>query len=109
MPLLMRGRQRMLYARRNATSRDQYGTSSATDALTFNFYRRAASTGFAAVHKLLDSCWMDRPTIIDGDDRLTKQLRHGITKLMKKHWAKIKDAPPQYGWALLSTSDSGER
>lgn len=95
------GRQRMLYAGRNGNVKrtklwDEFGYP---DALTFdNFYRqyRRGSTGFAAVHKLLDSCWMDRPTIIDGDEdresTKTTPWEKSVTKLMKKHWAKIKDA-----------------
>jgi hypothetical protein len=66
------GRQRMLYAGRNGNVKrtklwDEFGYP---DTLTFdNFYRqyRRGSTGFAAVHKLLDSAgWT--PTIIDGDE-----------------------------------------
>lgn len=95
------GRQRMLYAGRNGNVKrtklwDEFGYP---DMLTFdNFYRqyRRGSTGFAAVHKLLDSCWMDRPTIIDGDEdkesTKTTPWEKSVTKLMKKHWAKIKDA-----------------
>lgn len=95
------GRQRMLYAGRNGNVKrtklwDEFGYP---DTLTFdNFYRqyRRGSTGFSAVHKLLDSCWIDRPTIIDGDEdkesTTTTAWEKAVTKLMKKHWAKIKDA-----------------
>ena len=95
------GRQRMLYAGRNGNVKrtklwDEFGYP---ENLSFdNFYRqyRRGSTGFAAVHKLLDSCWTDRPTIIDGDEEKesteTTDWEKAVTKLMKKHWAKIKDA-----------------
>lgn len=95
------GRQRMLYAGMNGNTKrtklwDEFGYP---EKLTFdNFYRqyRRGSTGFAAVHKLLDSCWTDNPTIIDGDEdresNKTTEWEKSVTKLMKKHWAKIKDA-----------------
>jgi len=95
------GRQRMLYAGMNGNTKrtklwDEFGYP---DQLSFdNFYRqyRRGSTGFSAVHKLLDSCWTDNPTIIDGDEdresTKTTDWEKSVTKLMKKHWAKIKDA-----------------
>lgn len=95
------GRQRMLYAGMNGNTKrtklwDEFGYP---EQLTFeNFHRqyRRGSTGFAAVHKLLDSCWTDNPTIIDGDEYRestnTTAWEKAVTKLMKKHWAKIKDA-----------------
>ncbi|MEN4889198.1 DUF1073 domain-containing protein [Erwinia billingiae] len=95
------GRQRMLYAGMNGNTKrtklwDEFGYP---EQLTFdNFHRqyRRGSTGFAAVHKLLDSCWTDNPTIIDGDEYRestnTTAWEKVVTKLMKKHWAKIKDA-----------------
>ncbi|MDI3450563.1 DUF1073 domain-containing protein [Enterobacter sp. V89_11] len=67
--------------------------------LEFDRYYRAYernAVAFAAVHKLLDSCWVDNPTIIDGDGSKesteTTQWEKSVTKLMKKHWPKIKDA-----------------
>lgn len=95
------GRQRMLYAGRNGNVKrtklwDEFGYPENLD--FDNFYRqyRRGSTGFAAVHKLLDSCWTDRPTIIDGDEDKesteTTDWEKAVTKLMKKQWAKIKDA-----------------
>jgi len=95
------GRQRILYAGMNGNTKrtklwDEFGYP---EQLTFdNFHRqyRRGSTGFAAVHKLLDSCWTDKPTIIDGDEyresTTTTAWEKSVTKLMKKHWAKIKDA-----------------
>lgn len=95
------GRQRMLYAGMNGNTKrtklwEEFGYP---ENLSFdNFYRqyRRGSTGFAAVHKLLDSCWTDNPTIIDGDEekesKETTPWEKSVTKLMKKHWAKIKDA-----------------
>lgn len=95
------GRQRMLYAGRNGNVKrtklwDEFGYP---DTLTFaDFYRqyRRGSTGFAAVHKLLDSCWIDKPTIIDGDEARestkTTPWEKSVTKLIKKHWSKIEDA-----------------
>lgn len=95
------GRQRMMYAGQPGNTKrtklwDEFGYP---EQLTFdNFHRqyRRGSTGFAAVHKLLDSCWADNPTIIDGDEdresTKTTVWEKSVTKLMKKHWAKIKDA-----------------
>ena len=95
------GRQRMQYAGRNGNVKrtkfwDEFGYP---ETLTlYNFYRqsRRGSTGFAAVHKLLDGCWVDRPTIIDGDEdkesTTTTPWEKAVTKLMKKHSPKIKDA-----------------
>ncbi|MDF7681510.1 DUF1073 domain-containing protein [Enterobacteriaceae bacterium ESL0689] len=91
----------MLYAGRNGNVKrtklwDEFGYP---DTLTFaDFYRqyRRGSTGFAAVHKLLDSCWIDKPTIIDGDEARestkTTPWEKSVTKLIKKHWSKIEDA-----------------
>nr|WP_241865945.1 anti-CBASS Acb1 family protein [Citrobacter portucalensis] len=91
----------MQYAGRNGNVKrtklwDEFGYP---ETLTFdNFYRqyRRGSTGYSAVHKLLDACWIDLPTIIDGDEdresTATTKWEKAVTKLMKKHWAKIKDA-----------------
>ncbi len=69
------------------------------NSLEFDRYYRAYernAVAFAAVHKLLDSCWVDNPTIIDGDDGKesteTTDWEKSATKLLKKHWPKIKDA-----------------
>lgn len=95
------GRQRMLYAGQPGNTKrtklwDEFGYPEHLN--FYDFYRqyRRGSTGFAAVHKLLDSCWIDRPTIIDGDEDKesaeTTEWEKAVTKLMKKLWAKIKDA-----------------
>ena len=114
------GRQRMLYAGRNGNVKrtklwDEFGYP---DTLSFdNFYRqyRRGSTGFAAVHKLLDGCWVDKPTIIDGDEdkesKTTTAWEKAVTKLMKKHWAKVKDADRRnmvgrYSALLIQVRDS---
>ncbi|UXY08990.1 DUF1073 domain-containing protein [Kosakonia sp. ML.JS2a] len=114
------GRQRMLYAGRNGNVKrtklwDEFGYP---ETLSFdNFYRqyRRGSTGFSAVHKLLDSCWIDKPTIIDGDEdresTTTTEWEKAVTKLMKKHWAKIKDADRRnmigrYSALLIQVRDS---
>ncbi|EBO0868508.1 DUF1073 domain-containing protein [Salmonella enterica] len=61
----------------------------------YNMYRRNAA-GFAVVHRLLDGCWQDLPIIVDGDEaeeaNKTNAWEKSVTKLMKKQWAKIKDA-----------------
>lgn len=114
------GRQRLLYGGHNGNIKrtklwEEFGYP---DDLTFdNFYRqyRRGSTGFAAVHKLLDSCWIDNPTIIDGDEDKesteTTPWEKAVTKLMKKHWSKIKDADRRnmvgrYSALLIQVRDS---
>ncbi|MBF4179329.1 DUF1073 domain-containing protein [Lelliottia nimipressuralis] len=95
------GRQRMLYAVQPGNTKrtqlwDEFGYP---NSLEFDRYYRVYernAVAFAAVHKLLDSCWVDNPTIIDGDDAKestqTTPWEKSVTKLMKKYWAKIKDA-----------------
>lgn len=95
------GRQRMLYAGQPGNTKrtklwDEFGYP---NSLEFDRYYRAYernAVAFAAVHKLLDSCWVDNPTIIDGDDGKesteTTEWEKSATKLLKKHWPKIKDA-----------------
>ena len=95
------GRQRMLYAGQPGNTKrtklwDEFGYP---NSLEFDRYYRAYernAVAFAAVHKLLDSCWVDNPTIIDGDDGKesteTTDWEKSATKLLKKHWPKIKDA-----------------
>lgn len=95
------GRQRMLYAGQPGNTKrtklwDEFGYP---DSLEFDRYYRAYernAVAFAAVHKLLDSCWVDNPTIIDGDDGKesteTTAWEKSATKLLKKHMPKIKDA-----------------
>lgn len=67
--------------------------------LDFNQYYRMYernAVAFGAVHKLLEGCWIDKPTIIDGEENkestVTTPWEKSVTKLMKKHWRKIKDA-----------------
>lgn len=95
------GRQRMLYAGQPGNTKrtklwDEFGYP---DNLEFDRYYRAYernAVAYAAVHKLLDSCWVDKPTIIDGDEEKestqTTPWEKAVTKLLNKHWAKIKDA-----------------
>lgn len=95
------GRGRSLYAGRQGNTKrtklyDEFGYP---DHLTFDHFYRAYErnpVAFAAVHKLLDSCWVDNPTIIDGDEDKesteTSLWEKAATKLLKKHWKKIKDA-----------------
>ncbi len=95
------GRQRMLYAGQPGNTKrtklwDEFGYP---DSLEFDRYYRAYernAVAYAAVHKLLESCWMDNPTIIDGEEAReatkTTEWEKSVTKLMKKHWSKIKDA-----------------
>ncbi|BCU55155.1 DUF1073 domain-containing protein [Enterobacter kobei] len=95
------GRQRMLYAGQPGNTKrtklwDEFGYP---NNLEFGRYYRAYernAVAYAAVHKLLESCWMDNPTIIDGEEEKeaeqTTEWEKVVTKLLKKHWAKIKDA-----------------
>lgn len=95
------GRLRSLYAGVNGNTKrtklwDEFGYP---DQVGFEQYYRAYernAVAHAAVHKLLDSCWVDHPTIIDGDEAKeatkTTEWETQATKLLKKHWPKIKDA-----------------
>ncbi|MCZ4058039.1 DUF1073 domain-containing protein [Pantoea sp. LMR881] len=95
------GRQRMLYAGQPGNTKrtklwDEFGYP---NDLEFDRYYRAYernAVGYAAVHKLLDSCWVDNPVIIDGDEDReateTTEWEKRVTKLLKRHWPKIKDA-----------------
>jgi hypothetical protein len=95
------GRQRMLYTGQPGNTKrtklwDEFGYP---NNLEFDRYYRAYernAVAYAAVHKLLESCWMDNPTIIDGEEEKeaeeTTEWEKAVTKLLKKHWAKIKDA-----------------
>lgn len=95
------GRGRVLYGGRQGNTKrtklyDEFGYP---NDLSFDNYYRAYernSVAYAAVHKLLDSCWVDNPVIIDGDENKestnTTAWEKSVTKLMKKHWPKIKDA-----------------
>lgn len=95
------GRQRMLYAGQPGNTKrtklwDEFGYP---NNLEFERYYRAYernAVAYAAIHKLLDACWTDNPTIIDGEEAKeatkTTEWEKAVTKLLKKHWPKIKDA-----------------
>lgn len=96
------GRDRALYAGQfNGNTKrtklwDEFGYP---DTVTFEMLHRAYrrnSSAYAGVHKTLDSCWIDKPVIIEGPlvDKSKKETEweKTVTRLLKKHWAKIKDA-----------------
>lgn len=96
------GRQRALYAGQfNGNTKrtklwDEFGYP---DTVTFDMLYRAYrrnSSAYAGVHKTLDSCWIDKPVIIEGPlvDKSKKETdwEKTVTRLLKKHWSKIKDA-----------------
>ncbi|BET96952.1 hypothetical protein TCT1_18730 [Xenorhabdus sp. TCT-1] len=80
----------------------------------YNAYERNA-VAHAAVHRLLDGCWQDNPTIIDGEEKkesaITSAWEKEVTKLLKPFWAKIKDADRRnmighYSALLIQVRDS---
>lgn len=96
------GRQRALYAGQfNGNTKrtklwDEFGYP---DAVNFDMLHRAYrrnSAAYAGVHKTLDSCWVDKPVVIEGpevdESKQTTEWEKTVTQLLKKHWAKIKDA-----------------
>lgn len=96
------GRQRRLYAdalngnTKRSKLWEEFGYPPHVD---FHMYLQAYernAVAHASVHKLLESCWTDNPTIIDGDESnesmKTSDWEKAVTKLMRKHWSKIKDA-----------------
>ncbi|AXW87814.1 hypothetical protein AU509_12080 [Lonsdalea britannica] len=96
------GRQRMLYAGQfNGNTKrtklwDEFGYPDSVDfGMLYRAYRRN-SAAYAGVHKTLDSCWVDKPVIIDGpetsESKATNEWESTVTRLLKKHWSKIKDA-----------------
>ncbi|MGG4623982.1 DUF1073 domain-containing protein [Serratia odorifera] len=117
------GRQRMLYAygQNGNTKRtklwEEFGYP---NNIGFDQYYRAYernAVAHAAVHKLLDSCWADNPTIVDGDEhdeaKETSPWERAVTKLMQRHWPKIKDADRRnlvgrYSAILLQLKDGKE-
>lgn len=117
------GRQRMLYAygQNGNTKRtklwEEFGYP---QNVGFDQYYRAYernAVANAAVHKLLDSCWTDNPTIVDGDEKdeskETSPWESNVTKLMQRHWPKIKDADRRnlvgrYSAILLQLKDGKE-
>lgn len=95
------GRQRMLYGghQGNTKRTKLYEEFGYPNDLDFDRYYRAYErnpVAYAAVHKLLDSCWVDRPVIIDGDEKKesnsTTAWEAAATKVLARHWPKIKDA-----------------
>ncbi len=116
------GRQRMLYAGMNGNTKrtklwDEFGYP---EQVEFDGYYRAYernAVAHAAVHNLLDSCWVDSPTIIDGEEGKesteTTPWEKQVTKLLKKHWQKIKDADRRnlvgrYSALLIQFKDGGD-
>ena len=96
------GRQRMQYASQfhGNTKRtklwDEFGyPDSVPFDLLYRAYRRN-SAAYSGVHKTLDSCWIDVPTIIEGpeSDEAAQNTPWEvmITRVMKRFWSKIKDA-----------------
>lgn len=82
----------------------------------YDTYERNA-VAHSAVHRLLDDCWQDKPTIIDGDEskenKETTQWEANVTKLLKKHWPRIKDADRRnmvgrYSALLIQLRDNKE-
>ena len=61
----------------------------------YNMYRRNA-VAFAAVHRLLDGCWIDNPVIVEGGEeneaRKETAWEKQVKKLLKKHWKKVRGA-----------------
>ncbi|MCG8709260.1 DUF1073 domain-containing protein [Brenneria sp. 4F2] len=96
------GRQRMLYAGQfNGNTKrtklwDEFGYPDSVDFdMLYRAYRRN-SAAHAGVHVTLDNCWSDEPVIIDGpkseEAKKTTDWEKTVTRLLKKHWSKIKDA-----------------
>lgn len=95
------GRQRMLYAGINGNTKrtklwDEFGyPDSVSFDMLYRAYRRN-SAAHAGVHATLDNCWVDEPVIIDGpkasESKETTDWEKTVTRLLKKHWARIKDA-----------------
>lgn len=88
---------------RNPTFRDYYSA-----------YDRNA-VAHAAVHRTLDDCWSDNPTIVEGEPRNENKVdtawEKQVTKLLKRYWAKIKDADRRnlvghYSALIIQVSDN---
>lgn len=67
--------------------------------ITFDHFYKAYernAVAFGAVHKLLEGCWYDMPYIVDGDESKAADQQtpweKSVNKLLRKHWAKVKDA-----------------
>lgn len=95
------GRQRMQYAGIGGNTKrtklwDEFGyPHNVSFDMLHRAYRRN-SAAYAGVHKMLDSCWIDRPKIVDGsEDKEAEAMtpwEAQVTRILKKHWGKIKDA-----------------
>lgn len=96
------GRSRALYAGQfNGNTKrtklwDEFGyPESVNFDMHYRAYRRN-SAAYAGVQVTLDSCWVDSPVVIDGPEtnksKDTTQWEKSVTRLLKKHWDKIKDA-----------------
>ncbi|WP_421412577.1 anti-CBASS protein Acb1 family protein [Serratia plymuthica] len=115
------GRQRALYAGQfNGNTKrtklwDEFGyPDTVSFDMLYRAYRRNSAAN-AGVHKTLDNCWGDHPTIIDGPltDKSTAstEWETTVTRLLKKHWSKIKDADRRnlvgrYSAIILQLKDS---
>lgn len=115
------GRQRALYSGQfNGNTKrtklwDEFGYP---DTVTFDMLYRAYrrnSAAYAGIHKTLDSCWVDEPVVVDGpesnESKDTNEWEKVVTRLLKKHWAKIKDADRRnmvghYSAIILQIKDS---
>lgn len=80
----------------------------------YETYRRNAAA-FAGVHRLLDGCWQDTPDIVEGDkskqSKTATEWEKSVAKLMKKQWAKLKDADRRnmvgrYSALIIQLNDS---
>lgn len=115
------GRQRALYASQiNGNTKrtklwDEFGyPDTVSFDLLYRAYRRN-SAAYAGVHKTLDNCWVDQPVIIDGPvadkSKIATEWEITVTRLLKKHWSKIKDADRRnlvghYSAIILQIKDS---
>ncbi|MGB8664397.1 MAG: anti-CBASS Acb1 family protein [Serratia inhibens] len=115
------GRQRALYAGQfNGNTKrtklwDEFGyPDTVSFDMLYRAYRRNSAAN-AGVHKTLDNCWGDHPTIIDGPltdkSNASTEWETTVTRLLKKHWSKIKDADRRnlvgrYSAIILQLKDS---
>ncbi|WP_275075000.1 anti-CBASS protein Acb1 family protein [Providencia rettgeri] len=115
---------RALYASGGASSNtkrtnlyDEFGYP--TKLIFRNFYDTYERNAVAhsAVHRLLDDCWQDKPTIIDGNEskenKETTDWEASVAKLLKKYWPRIKDADRRnmvgrYSALLIQLRDNKE-
>ncbi|STQ74404.1 Uncharacterised protein [Hafnia alvei] len=80
----------------------------------YSAYDRNA-VAHAAVHRTLDDCWSDNPTIVEGEpsneNKVDTAWEKQVTKLLKRYWAKIKDADRRnlvghYSALIIQVSDN---